>query len=171
MPFQFTHPWWLPVLIAALAWVIWLSVHSESSLIGWRRWTALGVRLAVTLAAGLALAGLRYKLPVEGMNVFFLLDRSDSIPVSQQETARKLVNSLSARKKSNDKAGVVVFGSDAAIESTANEAVDLQRIQAVISIAGSDLAGGIRLATAAFPENGQRRIVMMSDGNQTVGDA
>jgi hypothetical protein len=66
---------------------------------------------------------------------------------------------------------VVVFGADAAIEAAANPVVDLQRVQAVISTAGTDLAGAVRLATAAFPETGQRRLVILSDGNQTTGDA
>ncbi len=171
MPFQFTHPWWLLVLALALAWVVRLSIRSDSSLIGWRRWTVLGVRLVVASALGLALAGFQYRLPVEGMNVFFVLDRSDSIPAGQQEAAREFVNTASTKKNQVDRGGVVVFGADAAIESAVNPAVDLQRVQAVISSAGSDLAGAIRLATAAFPEMGQRRIVLFSDGNQTTGDA
>jgi len=171
MPFQFTQPWWLVGVALALAWVIRLSLNSDSSLVGWRRWTALSVRGVVTLALGLALAGMQYRFPVEGMNVFFLLDRSDSIPAIQQEAAREYVNDASAKKESKDKGGVVVFGADAAIESSVNAAVDLQRVQAVIASSGTDLAGALRLATAAFPETGQRRIVLFSDGNQTTGDA
>jgi uncharacterized membrane protein len=171
MPFQFTHPLWLVALAPALAGVVWLALRSDSSLMGWRRWTALGIRLLVTVLLGLALAGLRYQLPVEGMNVFFLLDRSESVPGEHQEAARELVNTLAARKKAADRGGIVVFGADAAIESVASQAVDLQRVQAVISTAGTDLAAAIRLATAAFPETGQRRLLILSDGNQTVGDA
>src|SRR5690606_25825086 len=171
MRLQFTHPWWLLALAAALAAVVWLSVRSASSLAGWRRWAALAVRLVITLFVGLALAGVRYRMPVDAMNVFFVLDRSDSIPPAQQEAARELVNTLSQRKRPGDRGGVVVFGADGAIESTVNEAVDLQRVQAVISTVGTDIAGAIRLATAAFPESGQRRLVVMTDGNQTAGDA
>ncbi|MCC6233352.1 MAG: VWA domain-containing protein [Verrucomicrobiales bacterium] len=171
MPFEFTHPWWLIATLVALGWVVWLSLRSDSSLVGPRRWVALGLRLVVVALLGLALAGLRYRLPIEGMNVFFALDRSDSIPGEQQELSREWVNTLSARKKADDRGGVVVFGADAAIESAANVAVDLPRVQAVISASGTDLAGAIRLATAAFPETGQRRVVVASDGHQTLGDA
>lgn len=171
MPFQFTHPWWLPVLALALWGVIFLSLKSDSSLVGSRRWAALVTRCLVTLALGLALSGFRIRFPVEGINVFFVLDRSDSVPGEQQEAAREMVNRLSARKKTGDRGGVVVFGADAAIESSANPVVDLPRVQAVVGTGGSDLASAIRLATAAFPETGQRRIVLFSDGNQTVGDS
>lgn len=171
MPVQFTHPWWLLALVPALAWTVWLWGRSEASLTGWRRRAVFGVRVVVVLGLGLALAGMQYRLPVEGMNVFFVLDRSDSVPVGHQEAAREYVNAASRAKEAVDQGGVVVFGADAAIESAVNAAVDLQRIQAVVSTAGTDLGGAIRLATAAFPETGQKRIVVLSDGNQTGGDA
>ncbi len=171
MPFQFTHPEWLLALALALAWTLALAWRSDSSLVGWRRWTALGIRVTVTLLLGLALAGMRYRLPGEGINVFFVLDRSDSIPGTQQDAAREAVNTLSARKRMTDRGGIVVFGGDAAIESVANTAVNLPKVQAVISSGATDIAGAIRLATAAFPEAGQRRLVLFTDGNQTIGDA
>jgi hypothetical protein len=171
MPFTFTDPGWLAVTAAALAGVVGLSLKSFSSLTGWRKWTALGLRVAVTLCVGLALAGLRYQLPVEGVNVFFVLDRSDSVPGEQQEAARELVNRLSAPKRMDDRGGVVVYGADAAIESTPNPIVDLQAVQAVVETTGTDIAGALRLATAAFPETGQRRVVLITDGNETAGNA
>ena len=39
----------------------------------------------------LGIAGLQWKRPLEGVNVFFLLDRSESIPSAQQEAAVKYV--------------------------------------------------------------------------------
>ncbi len=47
----------------------------------------------------------------------------------------------------------------------------LEKIQAVVGTERTDLAAAIRLATAAFPETGQKRLVLMSDGNENVGDA
>ena len=34
----------------------------------------------------------------------------------------------------------------------------------------TDLASAIRLATAAFPEIGQKRVVLLTDGNEHIGD-
>ena len=84
MHFQLTNPWWLLLLPAAGAWVIWLSWKSEVQVSPWRRWTAMGIRLVMVMALVLALAGLQWLRPLEGMNVFFVLDRSDSVPSSQQ---------------------------------------------------------------------------------------
>src|SRR4051794_29727503 len=103
MPFQFTHPEYLLLLPVAAAWVIWLAWKTDVQIAVWRRGLALGLRLVVVIAVVLAIAGLQWRQPLEGMNVFFLLDRSDSIPSPQQEGARKYVNDTAARKKKEDK--------------------------------------------------------------------
>ena len=171
MNFQFTHPYYLLLLAPALAWVIWFAWKTDVQVSPWRRWTALGIRTVVLTALVLAIAGLQWLRQVDGMNVFFALDRSDSIPSPQQEAAKDYVNRIAKEKKKEDKAGVIVFGAEASIESSPNAAVDLEKVQAVVGTERTDLAGAIRLATAAFPETGQKRLVVMSDGNENVGDA
>jgi uncharacterized membrane protein len=171
MNFQFTNPIWLLTLLAALPWVIWLSCKSDVRIGAWRHWTALALRLLVVLALALALAGLQWKRPIEGMTVFYLLDRSESVPSAQQELARKFVVDSSKGKKFNDTAGALVFGSEAAIEFRPSQQVELAKIQAVVGAQRTDIASAIRLGTAAFPETGQKRLVLLSDGNENVGDA
>lgn len=171
MNFQFTHPYYLLLLPFALAWLIWLAWKSDVQISKLRRWMAFLVRTFIVVALILALAGLQWLRPLEGMNIFFLLDRSDSIPTAQQDQERAYVNTISKQKKSVDKSGVIVFGSEANIETTANTAVDVEKIQAVVGTERTDIAGAIRLGTAAFPETGQKRLVLMSDGNENIGDA
>src|SRR5437867_453864 len=171
MKFQFTHPLYLLLLVPALAWVIWFAWKSDVQVSNWRRWVALAIRVVVLTALIFAIAGFQWLRPLEGMNVFFVLDRSDSIPSPQQDFARDYVNKASKQKKNVDKTGVIVFGNEASIESSPNSAVDLQKIQAVVGTERTDLAAAIRLGTAAFPENGQKRLVLMTDGNENVGDA
>src|SRR5207244_5818030 len=77
----------------------------------------------------------------------------------------------SAVKKPIDKAGVLVFGTDAAIDTSPNAKIGDQKIQAVVGSERTDIASAIRLGTAAFPETGQKRLVLLSDGNENVGDA
>jgi len=171
MIIHFTHPLWLIAALPALAWVFWLGWRSEAQLSKARKFIALGLRVLVTLAIVCALAGMQWRRPIEGMNAFFVLDRSDSIPSGQQEAARELVNRISAKKKKEDKSGVIVFGTDASIDRLPNEKIDLQKIEAVVDTQRSDLASAIRLGTAAFPESGQKRLVLMTDGNENIGDA
>lgn len=171
MKFQFTHPYYLLLLLPALGWVLWYAWKSDVQLTVTRRWTALVLRLLVLLSLVFAIAGLQWLLPVEGMNVFFALDRSDSVPSPQQDAARDYVNKVAKLMKSVDQGGVIVFGSEASIESSPLPKVDLQKVQAVVGTDRTDLAAAIRLATAAFPETGQKRMVLLTDGNENVGDA
>lgn len=171
MNFQFSHPYYLLLLLPAVGWVVWFALRTDVQVSAWRRWTALLIRLLIVGAIALAIAGLQWRLPIEGMNVFFVLDRSDSIPSPQQDAARDYVNKAAKQMKAVDKAGVIVFGTQASIESSPNAAVDLQKVQAVVGTERTDLAAAIRLGTAAFPETGQKRLVVISDGNENVGDA
>jgi uncharacterized membrane protein len=171
MPFQFSHPYWLLLLPPALAWTLWLAWTSDASLSGWRRPAALVTRLIVVVALVLAIAGVQWRRPEDGMNVFFMLDRSDSVPSAQQEQARDLANRWAKNKRDRDKAGFLIFGTDAALETTATSVAEAEKIQAVVGTERTDIAGAVRLGTAAFPESGQKRLVLLSDGNENQGDA
>src|SRR5215831_14422859 len=102
MHLQFTHPIYLLLLLPALAWVFWFELKSDVQVGAWRKWMALVVRLIVVVAIVFAIAGLQWLLPIEGMNVFFVLDRSDSVPSTQQEAAKDYVNNVSKEKHSVD---------------------------------------------------------------------
>ena len=171
MNFTFTHPLWLLALVPALGWMFWLTWRSDASLTRWRKWISFAIRLVVVLVLVLALAGIRWMRPQEGMNVVYLLDRSDSVPSEQQEAAREWLNKSAAKKKQEDQGGVLVFGGEAAIEASVQPKVEVQKVLAVVPTERSDLAGAIRLGAAAFPENGQKRLVLLSDGNENIGDA
>jgi hypothetical protein len=155
----------------AIAWVVWLALKTDVRLEAARRWTSLAIRLLVLLALLLALAGLQILQPIRQMNVFFLLDRSESVPSAQQEAARQFVNTSVKAKPKGDRAGVIVFGNDASIEFLPNPSVDLQKVQAVVGPERTDIAAALRLGAAALPEVGQKRLVLVSDGNENVGDA
>jgi uncharacterized membrane protein len=171
MSFQFTNPWWLVLAPVCLVWVGWLAWKTDVQISPWRRWMAFALRVLMVLLVVLAMAGLQWKRPLEGMNVYFVLDRSDSVPSAQQEAAREFVKKTAVEKKPVDQVGVIVFGADASIEFSVNPRIDLEKIHAVVGTERTDLASAIRLATAAFPETGQKRIVLLSDGNENIGDA
>src|SRR5437867_12155839 len=118
MRFQFTNPWFLLLLAPALAWLLWFGLKTDVQTSRWRQWMGLGLRVVIVVSLVLAMAGVQWLLPVEGMNVFFVLDRSDSIPSQQQDAARQFVNQTVKQKKNADKAGVIVFGADASIETS-----------------------------------------------------
>jgi uncharacterized membrane protein len=168
---HFSNPLWLLLAVPAVPWIVWLAWKSDAQTSLWRRWVSVALRLVVVTALILAAAGLQRMRPVDGMNLFYLLDRSLSVPAGAQEVARQFVNRTAGLKNRKDRAGVVVFGGEAAIESAPNTAVNLEKVLAVVDAQRTDIASAIRLATAAFPEAGQKRLVLLSDGNENTGDA
>ncbi|HVV02490.1 MAG TPA: VWA domain-containing protein [Verrucomicrobiae bacterium] len=155
----------------ALAWVLWLAWKSGVSISPARRWFSASLRTFVTVAIILALSGVEWMSAIQGMNVFYLLDRSDSIAPRDREAAAEWINKTTSRKESRDRAGLVAFGADASIESLPGIDLDARRLQTVVTPDHTDIGAAIRLAAAAFPEFGQRRITLVSDGNENEGDA
>jgi len=173
MNFQFTHPPYLLALVPALLWVLWLFWNTDVQIGLVRRWLALVLRVVIVTALVLAMAGLQWRQPQEGVNVIFALDRSDSIPSAQQDAAFKYALKISQERKKEDRVGFLVFGNQAALETTVRDSVDPKKdkIFAVVGTDRTDIGAAVRLATAAFPENGQKRIVVLSDGNENMGNA
>ena len=173
MNFQFTHPLYLCALLPAVLWVLWLFWRTDVQIGLVRRWLALVLRIIIVTALVLAMAGLQWRQPQEGVNVMFVLDRSDSVPSAQQDAAFKYAMKVTAEKEKEDRVGFLVFGSEAALEATVRDTVDPKKdkIFAVVGSDRTDIAGAVRLGTAAFPETGQKRLVVLSDGNENLGDA
>ena len=75
-----------------------------------------------------------------------------------------------------DKAAVIVFGRDAAIEvAPLDDDLPLSdRIETSVydlRPEATNLAQALKLAQATFPEDSSRRVVVVSDGNENEGDA
>src|SRR5689334_15102641 len=101
MRLHFTNPLYL-LLLLALPGVVWLSWKSLADLGTWRKWASLAVRLVILLALILGLAGLQLLRPTDALAVFYLLDRSASIPASYLDAMLKFVNTTAAKKGRND---------------------------------------------------------------------
>ncbi len=70
-----------------------------------------------------------------------------------------------------DQAAVVVFGADALVETPITTGSNWCRSAPIPIRLNTDLAEAIRLGLALFPADTAKRMVILSDGRQTVGDA
>lgn len=169
-PVQFDRPVWL-LLIPTLGLACWwLSRRSLSGLGRGSRWVALGARvLAVTMLAG-AMAEPQLRKESESVGVTFVVDVSRSVPAGAQEGIDGYVqNAQQPTRQANDLMGVVTAGETAYVQSAASRLVQRVERQFIGGRDASDLASGVNLAIAASPENAARRIVLISDGNETAG--
>ncbi|MBL8163635.1 MAG: VWA domain-containing protein, partial [Anaerolineae bacterium] len=85
----------------------------------------------------------------------------------QLEYIRQALTAMSP----DDEAGVVLFGANALIERPLNNVRELGAIFSTPPTGNTDIEEAIRLAMGMFPADAARRIVILSDGRPTVGDA
>lgn len=135
------------------------------------RWSGAALRLLIGWALILALAGMQWQRPVHELAVVFVLDLSDSVPAAEQARAEAFVRQAVAAMPNNAKAAIVAFGEDALVERLASSQRDLPPIASVPRTQRTNIGAAIRLALALFPEGTQKRMVILSDGLENVGQA
>ncbi len=168
----FSSPWYF-ALLAILPVLWWFSVRRLALLGPVRRWIVIGMRTLVVLLLIVALAEIQTVRVSERLTVIYVVDQSLSIPAGQRRAMIEHVNgAIEKHRQDDDRVGVVVFGRDAAIEIPPFDD-DVQMSLVVESPLDPDftnLAGAMKLAQASFPEDAAKRIVLISDGNENVGD-
>ena len=132
---------------------------------------ALGLRIVILCCLIGVMSGARAVRNASEEAVVFCFDVSDSIPKSVQTQMLRYVNQALAGMKPDQKAGVVVFGSDAVVELRPGPAKKVNRVYSVPRTAQTDIAQAIGLGMALFPERAARKIVLLTDGSETMGRA
>ena len=154
-----------------MAWLFWLARSSHTSLVAWRFWASLVSRIALVLALFLALAGLTIVKTRDDLGVFFVLDLSKSVSPDDQKFALDwIAQSVRGMDAKRDRAGLIVFGATAGVEQPLDKSLALQKIQVVINRDYTDLSQAVRLAVASFPSDVQKRVVLITDGEENLGD-
>jgi Mg-chelatase subunit ChlD len=179
---RFTHPGylWLLVLIPLLIYVVsrrgGRSGQRPRSAWGGkdRSKLVLSFRLAAAILLIFAVSGIQVALGRRAAAaVVFVVDRSASVAAAEKAAALELLNRAVAGLDRQDEAGVVAFAKNSLIEQPLKHNLELSEIQSTPSVTGTNIEQGLRQARtmlAARPES-WRRIVLLSDGNQTSGDA
>ena len=171
-PFTFDHPWLLlllPVVLLAF-WAI-----GRKSYAGLNAGTARLALIVRSLAAALlvcALAGIHTVQRSDKLATIFLLDVSKSVPRADQAAGREYINKALGGKRGGDQGGVIEFGRTANVDEAPSETLQSLE-QGTPTVAGdaTDLSSALRLAASSLPEGLGHKIVVLSDGNENVGDA
>ncbi len=174
--FSFEYPWLL--LLLAILPLIWMaSFRSMAGLGPGRRFAALTFRSVVMLVIIFAIAGIQWVWISDKLTVIYLLDQSDSIARAKRDVMLEYaIKSVRTHRQSerNDRSGLIVFGREAAIEFPPYED-NLPDVQGVESYLGrtdaTNLESALKLAQASFPEDSAKRVVIITDGIETIGSA
>ncbi len=166
----FDHPsaLWLLLAVPALVAIAWTSRRRIGRL---QLVAATAVRLLLLALLVLALAGLNYGRLVDDLGVVFVVDRSASVSDHGRRTATSFIAESMQHMEEGDRAGVVVFGADAYVEREVSELRSFHGVETDPGMHQTDIASGLRLAQATLPADASHRVVLLSDGEETRGDA
>jgi uncharacterized membrane protein len=130
---------------------------------------SLLLRTIILLLLILAVAGAQLVRGADRLAVIYLLDLSDSMGAPAREAARQyMVDSLAAMGP-DDEAGLIVFGEDALLEQPLSNVRQLRAILSTPRSGNTNLEEAIRLALGLLPAEAGRRLVILSDGQATLG--
>ncbi|MGH8997900.1 MAG: VWA domain-containing protein, partial [Acidimicrobiia bacterium] len=106
-----------------------------------------------------------------GVATVVLVDGSDSMGAAGRAEALSWVGDAIDGLPRDARAGVALFGGDARVERTVSAERTFADAAVQVDASRTDLAGALRLAAAILPSDSRRRIVVVSDGRATEGDA
>lgn len=165
----FTAPLALFLLLALIPIIYW--GVPRTAFRRFRDWTSLLLRCLLLLFIVLALAGTQIIRAADRLAVVFLVDASDSITPSARAAQLAYLREALATMTVDDQAAVVVFGANALVERGLSSVRELPSLRSAPITTQSDLAEAIRIGLGLFPADMARRLVLLSDGMETVGDA
>jgi uncharacterized membrane protein/Mg-chelatase subunit ChlD len=170
MSIAFIYPTslWLLLLVPLTVFLAWIGPRRPTQA---RFWGSLALRVILLSLIILALAGIQLRLRADNLTAVFVLDVSDSIDADARKTGETFIREAIQAMPTGDKAAIVVFGEDALVERLASEGSTLSGIASVPLTTRTDIAGALQLALALFPDEGAKRMILLSDGRENLGYA
>ena len=158
----------LLLLLLPVVWAIGFPRHAFRR----RRDTAsLLLRSLILALLILALAGLQNVQAVDQLAVVFLVDASDSMGGDREERQLAFIREALGAKQPDDEWAALLFADNAVPETDFSVADELDAFASIPQPTGTDIANAIQTALSMFPPDVSRRIVILSDGTATKGDA
>lgn len=170
-PLQFDRPWWL-ILIPVLGVIaVVIATVNMSGLGRVTRVMSLVVRLLVIALIGMSLAEPQWRREAKDVATTLVLDTSDSVPGKLREDVTKYTRlALERADPSNERFGLVTVAKDPVVQAMPSLKARDFGFSYVGESTATDLAGGLRSALAIAPSDAMNRIIVASDGNETVGN-
>ena len=173
--------WWQAALlfVAIAVPIVLLAMRSLAGLGPVRRWVALAVRLLVLLLLVMIVGGVRWQRENKVVEVMALRDISESVGNVANYPGKSLQTSLEdylravsdpKHKPADDRIGVISFHSSSLIDAIPNTTLQLDTRPIRDAGRGTDIASAIQLALATFNKDAMHRLLLISDGNSTMGD-
>ncbi len=172
MTLQFEHPEFFYLLLVLLPLTVLIARRSLAGLGKVRRWVVLALRCLVIVLIVATLAKPKDAEQSEEMTLLVVADTSYSVPLPVVKQLERDVAQAAREKRPGDRLAVITVGDDARVAVMPSDLAALELEPPLgASRDASNLASGLRLATAIAPYDTASRIVFLSDGLETIGSA
>jgi len=167
---RFTNPMalWLLLLLPFFVAIAW---RHRNPLQKQRDTLGIFARCLLVTMLVLALAGLERTQQSDQLATLFLLDVSDSVSSQAKTASQSYIQAALETMERDDVAGIVIFGAEALVERSMISNPTWRGPTSIPVASHTDIASAIRLGITLFPENAARRMIILSDGAATLGDA
>ncbi|MGB0059203.1 VWA domain-containing protein [Candidatus Binatus sp.] len=129
---------------------------------------ALCVVALVAMLAGLRIPG---RIAAQSVAVVAVMDESRSVSPDQQDWMRRQIANLKTAMAPNDQLGIVGFGRDARLLAPLTDPRLLGNFGDGIDGGATNIASALTAAESLFAPEADKRIVLLSDGNETEDSA
>ena len=165
------YPWFIALLLLAPLLLLWLR-RTQRRLAPLRRRLLAGLRLLALLLLVGGLARLAVTPADEQVNVRFRPGTCPTASVRRCASAPlDFIRTVGGAKGAQDGAGLVVFGADAYLEQGVAARFTAPDIASEVDGSATNLARALQVSATGFPAQGAKRLVLLSDGNETVASA
>ena len=161
----------IAIVLLVLLPLIWATGFPKFAFRRRRDITSAILRTVIIVLLVLALAGLQNVQAVDRLAVVFLVDASDSMGSASEERHLEFIRAALDSKQPDDEWASLLFGADAVPETDFSVASEVEGFASLPRSTGTDIANAIQTALSMFPPDVSRRIVVMSDGQATKGNA
>jgi Ca-activated chloride channel homolog len=162
---SFAHPLALALLLL-LAVFLRYQLHPTAPWVN--RLRAVAFACVIATIAGMHLT---VRLPDTHLSLVAAVDLSASVGAQVDDWAQRYLSATARALAPGDEMAVLTFAGDVVVVAPPGKPGSPRPLTEPASRTATDIAQAIDAAVALLPDEGDRRILLLTDGNQTKGDA
>jgi Mg-chelatase subunit ChlD len=160
--------WWVLIFIP-LSIIIIFFMSKKLKVNKTRKRIMLFLRCTIVILLILSLSNTAIKWTAKDVTTIFLADLSDSVKIEKNQIDEFIKESMKYKDK-NDSMGIITFGQDSVVDSFVSKNNVFTSIQSEPKGIYTNLETAIHTAFSIMPEYTQKRIVLITDGEENSGN-
>jgi Ca-activated chloride channel family protein len=162
---------WLLLLTPAMWWParrLWLRDGDYLSALALATLRTLVFWTLVALVAGFQLRSI---VRADRLALVAVIDQSRSLDSTQVKVMKREVRAVARLMDARDRIAVLAFGADVHLLAPPQAPAQLGALEGDVDGSATDISSALTVAMGLFPSGAEKKLWLLSDGNQTRGDA